>query len=57
MAEALMELEVLRHVGAGRYECTPQRAGERNGTRERRWDTRAGSIALPVPTSAYKWGS
>lgn len=44
-----MELEVTRHVGAGRYERTPQRAGERNGTRERRWDTRVGSIALRVP--------
>ena len=49
LAEALMELEVTRHVGAGRYERTPQRAGERNGTRERRWDTRVGSIALRVP--------
>src|SRR5262245_11944331 len=49
LAEALMELEVTRYVGAGRYERTPQRMGERNGTRERRWDTRVGSIALRVP--------
>ncbi len=49
LAEALMELEVTQHVGAGRYERTPQRSGERNGTRERRWDTRVGSIALRVP--------
>jgi putative transposase len=49
LAEALMDLEVTQHVGAGRYERTPQRTGERNGTRERRWDTRVGSIALRVP--------
>lgn len=49
LAQALMEVEVTQHVGAGRYERTPERAGERNGTRERRWDTRVGSIALRVP--------
>ena len=49
LAQALMEVEVTQHVGAGRYERTPQRKGERNGTRERRWDTRVGSIALRVP--------
>ena len=49
LAEALMELEVTQHVGAGRYERTSERTGERNGTRERRWDTRVGSIALRVP--------
>src|SRR5262245_57763419 len=49
LAEALMELEVTRYVGAGRYERTPQRMGERNGTRERRWDTWVGSMALRVP--------
>jgi putative transposase len=49
LAEALMETEVTRHVGAGRYERTPERTGERNGNRERRWDTRVGSITLRVP--------
>jgi transposase-like protein len=49
LAEAVMELDVTRHVGAGRYERSSQRTGERNGTRERRWDTRVGSIALRVP--------
>lgn len=49
LAQALMEVEVTQHVGAGRYERTPERAGERNGARERRWDTRVGSIALRVP--------
>ncbi len=49
LAEALMELEVERHVGAGRHERTPARTGQRNGYRERAWDTRVGSVALRVP--------
>jgi transposase-like protein len=49
LAQALMEAEVAQHVGAGRYERTAERTGERNGHRERRWDTRVGSIQLRVP--------
>ena len=49
LAQALMEVEVTQQVGAGRYERTPERRGERNGSRERRWDTRVGSITLSVP--------
>jgi putative transposase len=49
LAQALMEAEVTQQVGAGRYERTPERTGERNGSRERRWDTRVGSITLQVP--------
>jgi putative transposase len=49
LAHALMEAEVTQHVGAGRYERTLERTGERNGSRERRWDTRVGSISLRVP--------
>ena len=49
LAQALMEVEVTQHVGAGRYERTVERKGERNGHRERRWDTRVGSITLNVP--------
>lgn len=49
LAQALMETEVTQHLGAGRYERTPERTGERNGSRERRWDTRVGSISLRVP--------
>ena len=49
LAQALMEVEVTQHVGAGRYERSPERKGERNGTRERRWDTRVGSLTLSVP--------
>jgi transposase-like protein len=49
LAQALMEAEVTHHLGASRYERTPERTGERNGVRERRWDTRVGSISLRVP--------
>jgi transposase-like protein len=49
MAQALMELEVTQHVGAERYERSPERTGQRNGYRERPWNTRVGTIELPVP--------
>lgn len=49
LAEAVMELEVEQHLGAGRHERTAGREGYRNGTRERAWDTRVGTIGLRVP--------
>jgi transposase-like protein len=49
LAQELMELEVRQHVGAERYERTEERRGHRNGSRERQWDTRVGSIELSVP--------
>lgn len=49
LAQELMELEVTQHVGAERNERTPARTGQRNGTKERQWDTRVGSIDLKVP--------
>src|SRR5215211_527981 len=48
-SEALMELEVTRHVGAERHERTPERTGQRNGYREREWDPRVGTIEQRVP--------
>lgn len=48
-SQALMELEVTAHVGAERHARTPERTGQRNGYRERRWDTRVGTIDLHVP--------
>ncbi len=47
--QALMELEVTRHVGAERHARTETRTGQRNGYRERRWDTRVGTVDLQVP--------
>jgi transposase-like protein len=49
LAEALMEVEVEQHLGAARHERTPERTGQRNGARERAWDTRMGTIGLRVP--------
>ena len=49
LAQAVMELEVTQHVGAEPYERTVTRTGQRNGTREREWDTRVGTIELKVP--------
>ncbi|HZV48802.1 MAG TPA: IS256 family transposase [Candidatus Dormibacteraeota bacterium] len=49
LGEALMELEVTQHVGAERHERTPTRTGQRNGYRERAWDTRVGTVELRVP--------
>ncbi len=49
MTERLMELEVTAQLGAGRYERTSERTGQRNGSRERQWDTRVGTINLQVP--------
>ncbi len=48
-SEAVMELEVTQHVGAERHARTATRTGQRNGYRERRWDTRVGTIDLQVP--------
>jgi putative transposase len=49
LAEALMEVEVTQHVGAERHVRSPERSGQRNGYRERNWDTRVGTIPLRVP--------
>jgi transposase-like protein len=49
LARAVMELEVSQHVGAERYERSPDRRGERNGYRDRQWDTRVGTVELAVP--------
>jgi transposase-like protein len=49
LSQALMEVEVSQHLGAERHERTAERAGQRNGYREREWDTRVGTIGLRVP--------
>src|SRR4051794_5957455 len=52
LSQALMEVEVSQHLGAERHERTAERTGQRNGYREREWDTRAGTIGLLVPQVA-----
>ncbi len=49
LAQVLMDLEVTQRVGAGRHERTQERTGQRNGYRDRQWDTRVGTIDLRVP--------
>jgi putative transposase len=45
----IMQLEFDQHVGAGRYARSDGRLDQRNGTRHRVFDTRMGSIDLPIP--------
>ena len=49
LTQALMEVEVSQHLGADRHERTGERAGYRNGYREREWATRVGALDLRVP--------
>lgn len=48
-AERIMELEVELRTGAAKGARSPLREVQRNGYRERDWDTRAGRIALEIP--------
>ena len=49
LSQALMEMEVEEHLGAGRHERSTGRTGQRNGYRQRIWDTRVGAVELSVP--------
>ena len=48
-AQRLMELEVAGLTGAAWGEKTPERLVQRNGYRERAWETRAGTVDLRIP--------
>jgi putative transposase len=45
----LMEAEVTQKVGAEPHERSDERTGYRNGHRDRRWDTRLGTLSLKIP--------
>lgn len=48
-ANRLMALDVDNICGAGHSERVPERTNQRNGYRERGWETRAGTVGLQIP--------
>jgi len=48
-AERLMALETEGLCGAGHGERSPERRNQRNGYRDRDWETRAGTVELRIP--------
>ncbi len=48
-AQRLMALEMGGLTGAGHGERSPERINQRNGYRDRVWETRAGTVELKIP--------
>lgn len=49
LVQPQMEAEVVQDIGAERYERNTERVNQRNAYRERRWDTRVGTLDLKIP--------
>ena len=48
-AQRLIELEFENQTGAAYGENAPERRAQRNGYRDRTWETRAGAVELRIP--------
>jgi putative transposase len=55
MLQALIDAEATAQIGAERFERTPTRTNQRNGSRERLLSTKAGDVELKIPK--LRWGS
>lgn len=49
LIQSVIEAEVTQRIGAERYERSPERVTQRNGYRERPYETRVGELTLRVP--------
>jgi putative transposase len=49
LAQMTMDLEVTQQIGAAKHQRSAERTNQRNGSRERPWDTRVGRIELQIP--------
>lgn len=49
VVQLLMEADVSAQIQARKYERTPERVTQRNGYRERRWESRMGEMELRIP--------